>query len=255
MQQKLRTPRPLVAALSVSAGAGLTFVTAEMWIAAFVAFAAAVIIGVANRNKLQLAERASTEEIRSGDYPRIAYIAPLVAVAVSIPTTSTLLDVTTLPLSLLLTGSWAVQSTLFGLIWTRQESLSQRIGMRRRRKILERPDHPEVKAEQVAAVKAYTPVVRTLCRVGAIDGVAIDKPALCELMELDADALHQPLADLRSTGVITDGGLTRPHAVTLSPEGVLAVEEARQSLRGNLIGGSALGAADSRLHNRAIEDK
>lgn len=254
LQSELSTRRPTLAALSVVFGVAMTAAAAELWVLALVAFVAGVAVGVTRRADFRYSGAASVEDFQSSDFPAAAYAAPFAGVAVSFASTSALVDVPAVPLPLILVGGVAAHAAMVWLSVVRIETQSRRIGRRRRRKVLDNAaDHPRATAEQVQAVTAYAPIVRVLCVTGAFDGVCLEREQLARLLELTARQIREPLKDLRSTGVVTDGGITRPNAVTVTPAGILAVQECEQAARRGLVGGGGVRGAGGGLDDRAVE--
>lgn len=225
LKQPIQTPRLHVAGMAGTLGF-FPVGTALGGVGLAVSVALAVVFLVmAIRWIPKLNSPASVIEYRSGDFPTLAYIAPLVAVAGSFPVSTALVDSSAIPPTLAVAGGWAFNATAFAWWIIRSETQGERIGRRRLSALLADPGEHELSDEHLSAADRGHELLRALLVAGAIDGVTLKETSAAAMLRLDMAQLSDTITDLKRARVIADGGPGARDCLTITPAGVLAMKK------------------------------
>ena len=206
---RARNQLPLVRAGKVLLPAGISLSAISAGGAVFYTVAAisALIAVVCARPLLgsfPKAVNAAQTEYRDGDYPAVAYWAPILPVAaplLAIPFADQLPDLSLPPiLQVLLGGVYLGAACTLG-VWS-AFSLSYRIGRRRMLKILKKGSLDGVTNAALQAVDSHSETIAALCACGAVDGNEVNLDGLSKLTSRSVEELSESLKSLAQLGLI-----------------------------------------------------
>ena len=149
---------------------------------------------------------AARKEYREGDYPTIAYIAPLIPIAAPLAmaplSAAGLVPEVELapPIAGVLSGAWWACGLPLGL-WA-MFSQSFRIGRRRINKILEKDPLEGVTEARLVLADAHVDTLTALIAAGAVQGNTVSAKALSTFMQVDLDLVCENLDELAQAGLV-----------------------------------------------------
>ncbi|AWB82459.1 hypothetical protein C3B44_08955 [Corynebacterium yudongzhengii] len=252
-EDKLALPHRSMLTVAIPLGGFMATLAAGAWVPIVIlGVVTAVAFGMVIKDLSDFPE-PHTSEYRDGDIPFTQLLLPLAALGASFFGTAELVEVPALPTAFTFAGSWALQSAAMWWLLARSYRRYRVIGFRRRRRILEAEDTPEVTDEQLEVLNEYAEVIAALYAVGAIDGVILKGEHLHLLMGFEPGQLKEPIRALKKAGLVADGGIGARESLTITPAGVLAVELADQRLHRGIDGRGADGPLDGAADEGAVD--